>query len=215
MLTCDDQIGSDATDLFNYLTGYSAKKDYNKLLVSPVNLRDRFEAMIKREIAVHAKSGSGRLIFKMNALVDTHIIQLLYAASQAGVKVDLLVRGICCLRPGIPGISDNIQVTSVVGRFLEHSRIYYFHNGGKEEIYLGSADLMPRNIDRRVEVLFPVEGAGLVRHVRDEILSPYLADTVKSRQMKSDGTYLRRAPANGKRGVNTQEKLLKQAAAAK
>ncbi|HUO30592.1 MAG TPA: polyphosphate kinase 1 [Bryobacteraceae bacterium] len=213
MLTCDEELGSDATDLFNYLTGYSAKTDYQKLLVSPVNLRARFEAMIRREIALQAKGVEGRLIFKMNALVDPHVIQLLYQASQAGVKIDLLVRGICCLRPGIAGVSDNIQVISVVGRFLEHSRVYYFRNGGKEEIYLGSADLMPRNIDRRVEVLFPLEGPGLVEHVRDKILKTYLADTIKGRQMKSDGTYVRRSPS-GRRALNSQEWLVKQATAA-
>jgi polyphosphate kinase len=211
MLTCDEELGSDATDLFNYLTGYSAKKDYRKLLVSPVNLRERFEGMIKREIALQSKGEKGHLIFKMNALVDPQVIRLLYMASQAGVKVDLLVRGICCLRPGIAGVSDNIQVTSVVGRFLEHSRIYYFRNGGQEEIYLGSADLMPRNLDRRVEVLFPVEGTELVKHVRDQILAVYLTDTVKGRQMKSDGTYTRRTAPGGKRAVNTQEWLVKQA----
>ncbi len=172
MLTWDDQLGADATDLFNFLTGYSAKKDYTKLLVAPVNLRDRFEAMIQREIAHQRKGEQGHLIFKMNALVDPQVIRLLYEASQAGVKIDLLVRGICCLRPGISGVSENIQVISVVGRFLEHSRIYYFRNGGEEEIYLGSADLMPRNINRRVELLFPLEGEDLVRHVRDNILDP-------------------------------------------
>jgi polyphosphate kinase len=213
MLTCDEELGSDATDLFNYLTGYSAKKDYQKLLVSPVNLRDRFEAMIKREIALQAKGEKGHLIFKMNALVDQQVIRLLYMASQAGVKVDLLVRGICCLRPGIPGVSDNIQAISVVGRFLEHSRIYYFRNGGREEIYLGSADLMPRNLDRRVEVLFPLEGSELIKHVRDEILAVYLSDTVKGRQMKSDGSYARRTAPGGKRAVSGQEWLLKQVAA--
>jgi polyphosphate kinase len=124
-----------------------------------------------------------------------------------------VLRGICCLRPGIAGVSDNIQVTSVVGRFLEHSRIYYFRNGGHEEIYLGSADLMPRNINRRVEVLFPLESSDLIRHVRDEILAVYLNDTVKGRQMKSDGSYTRRTVAGNKRTVNTQEWLLKQAAA--
>jgi polyphosphate kinase len=213
MLTCDDELGSDSTDLFNYLTGYSAKKDYKKLLVSPVNLRDRFEAMIKREIALQAKGEKGHLIFKMNALVDPQVIRLLYMASQAGVKVDLLVRGICCLRPGIAGVSDNIQVISVVGRFLEHSRIYYFRNGGREEIYLGSADLMPRNINRRVEVLFPLEGPDLVRYVRDEILAIYMSDTVKGRLMKSDGTYARRTAPGNKRAVSSQEWLLKQVAA--
>jgi len=214
MLTCDEEVGTDVADLFNFLTGYSAKKDYQKLLVSPVNLRERFEAMIKREIAHQAKGAQGRLIFKMNALVDPHVIRLLYQASQAGVKVDLLVRGICCLRPGIKGVSDNIEVTSVVGRFLEHSRVYYFRNGGHEEIYLGSADLMPRNINRRVEVLFPLEGPDLIRHVRDEILAVYLSDTVKGREMKSDGTYVRRPPAGGKRAINSQEWLVGQAVAA-
>ncbi|MGA2134629.1 MAG: polyphosphate kinase 1 [Bryobacteraceae bacterium] len=213
MLTGDPDIGADATDLFNYLTGYSAKKDYKKLLVSPVNLRERFESMIRREIAIQNKGEKGHLIFKANALVDPQVIRLLYQASQAGVKIDLLVRGICCLRPGIPGVSDNIQVISVVGRFLEHSRIYYFRNGGDEEIYLGSADLMPRNIDRRVEVLFPLEGSDLIRQVRDEILAVYLSDTVKGRQMKSDGTYMRRTPSAGKRAMNTQEWLLKRVAA--
>ncbi|MGO4883268.1 MAG: polyphosphate kinase 1 [Bryobacteraceae bacterium] len=213
MLTCDDELGSDATDLFNFLTGYSAKTDYRKLLVSPVNLRDRFEALIRREIALQAKGGKGHLIFKMNALVDPQVIRLLYMASQAGVKVDLLVRGICCLRPGVAGVSDNIQVISVVGRFLEHSRIYYFRNGGDEEVYLGSADLMPRNLDRRVEVLFPLEGADLIRHVRDDILAVYWSDTEKGRLMKSDGSYVHRTVPNSKRVVNTQEWLLKQAAA--
>jgi len=214
MLTCDPELGADATDLFNFLTGYSAKKDYQKLLVSPVNLRERFEAMIKREIALQNKGEQGRLIFKMNALVDPQVIRLLYQASQAGVKVDLLVRGICCLRPGVPGVSDNIQVLSVVGRFLEHSRIYYFRNGGNEEIYLGSADLMPRNINRRVEVLFPLEGADLIKHVRDEVLDVYLSDTVKGRQMKSDGSYVRRNSSAGKRAVNSQDWLLKSTLAA-
>ncbi|HVN03362.1 MAG TPA: polyphosphate kinase 1 [Bryobacteraceae bacterium] len=213
MLTCDEELGSDTTDLFNYLTGYSAKKDYQKLLVSPVNLRDRFEALIRREIALQAKGVQGHLIFKMNALVDPKVIQLLYQASQAGVKVDLLVRGICCLRPGIPGVSDHIQVISVVGRFLEHSRVYYFRNGGEEQIYLGSADLMPRNLDRRVEVLFPLEGPGLVEYMRDKVLKTYLADTVKSRQMKSDGTYARRSPSGGKKSLNSQEWLIQQATA--
>ena len=215
MLTADPDLGADAADLFNYLTGYSAKKDYSKLLVAPVNLRARFEAMILREIAHQEKGGQGRLIFKMNALVDRRMIRLLYQASQAGVKVDLLVRGICCLRPGIPGVSDNIQVISVVGRFLEHSRIYYFRNGGQEEIYLGSADLMPRNIDHRVEAVFQLENADLVRRVRDDILAVYLSDTIKGRQMQSDGSYVRRKPASGKRAINTQDLLIRRALAGK
>ncbi|MEE9189080.1 MAG: polyphosphate kinase 1, partial [Anaerolineales bacterium] len=157
MFTCDDEIGADATDLFNYLTGYSTKQDYRKLLVAPVNLRERMTALIEREIEHQRTGEQGHLIFKMNSLVDKKMIKKLYEASMAGVKIDLIVRGMCCLRPGIEGVSDNIRVLSVVGRFLEHSRIYYFRNGGQEEILLGSADLMPRNIDNRVEVLFPVE----------------------------------------------------------
>jgi polyphosphate kinase len=192
LLTSNEDIAADTTDLFNYLTGYSAKTDYAKLLVAPVNLRSRFESLIRREIDHQKSGGEGRLIFKMNALVDPQVIRLLYLASQAGVKVDLLVRGICCLRPGIPGVSENIRVVSIVGRFLEHSRIYYFRNAGEEEIYLGSADLMPRNINRRVEVLFPIESRELVRRVKDEILSAYLADNVKAREMAPDGTYRRR-----------------------
>ncbi len=196
LLTCDEAIGEDCTDLFNYLTGYSAKVEYRKLLVAPVNLRDQLEQLIRREIEHHKKDGQGHLIFKMNALVDRRMIQLLYEASQAGVKVDLLVRGICCLRPGVPGVSENIQVTSIVGRFFEHSRIFYFRNGGnnKDEIYLGSADMMPRNLNRRVELAFPVQDPKLVRYLRDEVLATYLQEVVKARHMNSDGTYYARSP---------------------
>ncbi len=192
--TCDDTIGSDATDLFNYLTGYSAKADYQKLLVAPINLRRRFEELIQREIEHQRNGRQGHLIFKINALADKSTIRLLYEASQAGVKVDLLVRGICCLRPGIPGISDNIRVISIVGRFLEHTRIFYFRNAGEEEVYLGSADLMPRNLNHRVEAVFPVEDPKLVRSLRDEILEIYLQDNVKARLMASDGNYSRLVP---------------------
>jgi len=187
--TTDDRIGADVTDLFNYVTGYSAKREYHKLLVAPSNLRRKMEGLILREIEHAAGGGRGHLIFKMNSLEDPGIIRLLYQASQAGVQVDLLVRGICCLRPGIEGISGNIRVTSIVGRFLEHSRIYYFHNGGDEQIYLGSADMMGRNLDRRVEVLFPVESRKLIARLRDEILATYLADTSNGRRMLPDGTY--------------------------
>src|SRR4029078_3108745 len=141
----------DASDLFNLLTGYSRQHRYRKLLVAPVNLRERLTWLIEREIA-HTTSGrGGRLIFKLNALVDPAMIDLLYHAAQAGVKIERVVRGICCLRPGMPGLSENISVRSVVGRFLEHSRIYYFENGGDPEVYLGSADLMQRNLHRRGE----------------------------------------------------------------
>lgn len=208
IFTADEEIGADATDLFNYLTGYSAKKDYRKLLVAPVNLRSRMEALIDREIEHQKNGGCGHLIFKMNALVDPRMIRKLYSASQAGVRVDLIVRGMCCLRPGIPGVSENIRVISVVGRFLEHSRIYYFCNGGQEEIYLGSADLMPRNINWRVEVLFPVQDHRLVRYLRDDVLQTYLNANVKVRLMQKDGSYRRLEPAAGEPPLNPQEWLL-------
>ncbi len=208
MFTSDEEIGADATDLFNYLTGYSTKEDYRKLLVAPVNLRSRLESLVCREIEHASKGRKGHLIFKANALVDPQIIQLLYEASQAGVKVELLIRGICCLRPGIKGVSENITVTSIVGRFLEHSRIYYFYNNGAEEIYLGSADLMPRNIDRRVEVLFPVQKPGMIRHIRENILDIYLNDNVKARRMLADGTYERLKPGT-KPPLNSQTWFMK------
>jgi len=205
MFTASEEVADDVTHLFNYLTGYSAKADYKRLLVSPVNLRARMEAMIEREIEHRKQGREGHLIFKTNALVDPEIIRLLYRASQAGVRVQLLVRGICSLRPGLAGISEHIEVTSIVGRFLEHSRIYYFRNGGDEEVYLGSADLMPRNLDHRVEILFPLADDKLVARVRDELLARYLGDTAKARRMLSDGTYVRKKPANGKPAVNCQE----------
>lgn len=206
--TCDTDIGADATDLFNYLTGYSTKQDYRKLLVAPINLRDRFEEFIREEIEHQKAEGNGHLIFKMNSLVDKKIIQLLYEASGVGVKIDLIVRGMCCLRPGLPGISENIRVISVVGRFLEHSRIYYFHNNGKERVYMGSADLMPRNLNRRVEVLFPVEDKKLIRNVRDDILETYLKDNNRARLMQSDGTYTRLEPPSDEKPMDTQHELM-------
>jgi polyphosphate kinase len=206
--TCDSAIADDVSDLFNALTGYSHKESYRKLLVAPGPMRRQLLERIEREITAHKKTGDGHLIFKMNSLVDRACIQALYRASRAGVKVDLLVRGICCLRPGLPGVSDNITVLSIVGRFLEHSRIYYFHNGGNEEILLGSADLMPRNLDGRVEALFPVEGERLRRAIRDEVLFLYLRDNVKTRRMLPDGTYERIQPAEGETPVNAQLELL-------
>jgi polyphosphate kinase len=191
-LTCNEQIADDGTYFFNALTGYSRKNEPHELLVAPVNLRQRLEDLILREIAHQEKGERGYLIFKMNALEDPQMIRLLYRASQAGVKVDLLVRGVCCLRPFVGGFSDNIQVSSIVGRFLEHSRMYYFRNGGKEEIYLGSADLMRRNLSHRVEILFPVNNPKLVRRLK-EILDVQLADERKSHQLRSDGSYVRSA----------------------
>ena len=210
LFTCDEEIGADATDLLNYLTGYSAMTDYRKLLVAPINLRDRMNTLIEREIEHQRNGENGHLIFKMNSLVDKRIIRNLYRASNEGVKIDLIVRGICCLRPGIKGVSENIRVISVVGRFLEHSRIYYFCNGGSEEIYLGSADLMPRNLNRRVEVLFPLEDASLVRYLRDGVLAEYMHDNIKARVMQPDGTYIRRKQAPKEKPLNIQTYLIEQ-----
>ncbi|HLK17512.1 MAG TPA: polyphosphate kinase 1 [Bryobacteraceae bacterium] len=197
LLTCDAEIAEDATALFNYLTGYSERNEFNKLLVAPVNLRGRLAELIQREIEQQRCGRGGHLIFKMNALEDPGMMQLLLDASRAGVLVDLLVRGICCLRPGIPGVSDHIRVTSLVGRFLEHSRIFWFANGGDDEVYVGSADLMPRNLNRRVEVLFPIRSARLVRRFRDEILHQYLRDDSSARHLQSDGSYTPK-PRNGR-----------------
>ena len=191
MFTSDDAIGADATDLFNYLTGYSAKENYRKLMVAPVQLRDRVAELINQEILQHKKHGDGRIILKMNALVDGDMIRLLYKASQTGIKITLIVRGICCLRPGVEGLSENIQVLSVIGRFLEHSRIYYFYNHGEEIVYLGSADLMPRNLNQRVEVLFPVEDKDMIHHIRNDVLEVYLRDHIKGWRMQPDGSYER------------------------
>ena len=202
--TCDPVIGSDVLDLFNSLTGYSAKKEYRSLLVAPDGIRNEIMRRIEREIERQAEHKDGYLAFKMNALVDKDIIQELYRASQAGVKVDLQVRGICCLRPGMKGVSENITVTSIVGRFLEHARIYYFRNGGDEEVFIGSADMMPRNLDRRVEILFPINDAHLKQVVMRDIFSIHLSDTVKLRRMKSDGTYTRVSVKEGEAALNSQ-----------
>jgi len=189
LLTCDEKIADDATHFFNALTGYSKKDEPQKLLVAPINMRQRLEKLIVREIKHHEKGEQGHLILKLNALEDPEMIRLLYRASQAGVKVDLLIRGLCCLRPGVRGVSENIQVTSIVGRFLEHSRVFYFRNGGAEEIFLGSADLMRRNLSHRVEIIFPVENPKLVRRLKDT-LNIYLTDEKKSNRLQSEGQYI-------------------------
>jgi polyphosphate kinase len=208
LFTCDDEMGADATDLFNYLTGYSTKQEYRKLLVAPVSLRKRLEKMILREIE-HAQQGrKAHLIFKINSLVDPQMIQLLYRASQAGVQVDLLVRGMCCLRPGIKGISENIRVISIVGRYLEHSRLFYFHNDGRENIYLGSADLMPRNLNHRVEVVFPVENKEQIKYLRQYVLDTYLKDNTRARILQTNGTYIRLTPEAGRDAIDVQEKFM-------
>ncbi|PSB12458.1 polyphosphate kinase 1 [filamentous cyanobacterium CCP2] len=210
LLSCQEDLGADLTDLFNYLTGYSQQKAYRKLLVAPVSLRSRMLAMIQREID-HAKNGkSGRIIAKMNSLVDSQIIALLYEASQVGVQIDLIVRGICCLRPGVEGVSENIRVISIVGRYLEHSRIFYFQNDGKEEVYIGSADWMPRNLDRRVEAITPVEDPDLVKDL-EEILSVMLSDNRQAWELQPDGSYVQRRPKEGEPPRSSQEMLTKMA----
>lgn len=211
MFTCDEEIGADCSDVFNYLTGYSLKEDYRKLLVAPINLRSQFENLIRHEMNNQKNGERGHIIFKMNSLVDPPLIKLLYQASRAGVRIDLSVRGICSLRPGIKGMSDNIRVVSVLGRFLEHSRIYYFRNGGKPNIYLGSADLMPRNLNRRVEVLFPVEEPALVRHIRSHILKTLMEDNVKSRVMLPDGSYRHLKPRSERTARNAQRTFIRSA----
>ena len=188
MFTCNEAIGEDATAVFNMLSGYSEPQGWNKLSLAPIWMKDKFLSLIGRETE-HAVNGEeGRIIAKMNSLCDQDIIMALYEASNAGVKIDLIVRGICCLKVGIPGISDNIIVHSIVGNFLEHSRIYYFKNGGNEEYYLSSADWMPRNLERRVEILFPVENAELTARLM-HILSAELQDNLKAYILQPDGTY--------------------------
>ena len=189
LFTVNEQLANEVAELFNALTGYSKHTGYKKLLVSPINTRQRIIEMIEREVEWNRKEKKGRIIMKMNALVDPTTIRALYMASCEGVRIDLIIRGICCLKPGIPGISDNIRVISVIGRFLEHSRAYYFYNGGKEELYLGSADLMPRNLDDRVETLFPVFDKSLIPKVMAD-LDLILSDNVKAWQMNADGIYL-------------------------
>ena len=204
LLTCDADMGADATELFNTLTGYSTQTYYRSLLVAPTAMRERLLALIEREIAQQRAGRPARLIFKMNSLVDERLIRALCRAAQAGVPVDLIVRGICCLRPGVPGVSDRIRVISIVGRFLEHSRIYYFDNGGDSEVYMGSADLMPRNLDRRVEILFPIKDARIRSYIRRTILEVEWRNNVRGHELQPDGSYLRRQPAPGEPVIDSQ-----------
>lgn len=207
--TCDEEMATDATNLFNFLTGYSTMEEYQKLLVAPVSLRSKLEALINREIK-HAQEGrGGHLIFKVNSIVDNEMTRKLYEASEAGVKIDLIVRGMCCLVPGIENMSSNIRVISVVGRFLEHSRVFYFHNAGKEKVFLGSADLMTRNLSRRVETLFPVEDERHIRYLRDSVLETYLKDNTSARRMQTDATYTHIHAKEGEENVEVQEWMMK------
>jgi polyphosphate kinase len=207
VLTDDQEMAAEVAEVFNYITGYGLPESYPSLSVAPHELRSDLVQLVEREI-VHAQAGrGGRLIFKMNSLVDPKMIRLLYQASQAGVEVDLIVRGICCLRPGLPGVSERIRVRSVVGRFLEHSRIYWFANDGMPRVLIGSADLMQRNLDHRVEVLAPVLAPELVTRLED-ILVVYLADNVKARVMQPDGTYRRVQREPGDPLIEAQEVFL-------
>ncbi len=189
MFTADEEIGKDAAELFNYLTGYSRQSEYRGLLVAPITLRKDLDALLDREIE-HQRSGRpARIIAKFNRLADKQMIQKLYETAQAGVKIDLIVRGICMLRPGVPGLSENITVRNIVGRFLEHSRVFYFGNGGNEDIYIGSADWMTRNLKHRIEVVAPVLDPEIKRYLKDVVLDAYLRDNVKARLLLPDGTY--------------------------
>jgi polyphosphate kinase len=210
-MTCDPDIATDVSYLFNSLTGYSMMNEYSKLVVAPGLMRQQLLGRIEREIDSHKKEGGGHLVFKMNSLVDKACIMALYRASMAGVKVELQIRGICCLRPGVERVSENIEVTSVVGRFLEHVRLYYFRNGGDEELLVGSADLMPRNLDGRVETLFPIEDEDLRRSLLDDVLLLHLSDNVKARCLRSDGTYERTILDTDSAPVDSQAALLERA----
>jgi len=217
LLTADPEITRSVHDVFSFLTAYAEHPSYGPLLVAPLDLAEKCMTLIERE-AEHARLGRPAcMIVKVNSLLDKDIIRSLYSASQAGVDIDLLVRGICALRPGVRGVSDRIRVRSIVGRFLEHSRIFYFENGGEPEVYLGSADWMPRNLHERVEVLFPLKNPLLRDRVVQEILAAYLADNVKSRFLQKDGLYLRpwqsprgrsKRPPRGAAAFNAQEFLL-------
>ena len=197
LMTADEALGADVGELFNMLTGSSKQQAHRSLLVAPLDMQHKLINKIEREIERQRKTGNGHLIFKCNGLTDEEMTAALYRAAQAGVRVDLLVRGVCSVRPGIPGLSECMRVHSIVGRFLEHHRFYYFFNGGDEELYAGSADLMDRNLHRRIETLFPIRDEKLLRHLRDDVLDLYLRDNVQAREMLADGTYVRITPGEG------------------
>ena len=208
LLTCDDAIGRDATELFNYLTtGFSPIRNYQKLLPAPNLLKKFLLERIEREIVGHTSANPGLIQFKMNALEDADIAEALYRASQAGVRVDLIVRDSCLVRPGLPGISENMRVISIVGRFLEHARVYYFHNGGEEEYFISSADAMKRNLEYRVEVLVPVESPELRKEIR-AMLDAQLNDRRSSWELKTDGSYLQLTSGDGEDPRSSHEILI-------
>jgi polyphosphate kinase len=206
LFTASPSLGADLSDLFNALTGFSRQRLYRKLIMAPASMRSRFLEMIEREAKHAAEGRGGRIIAKMNAIVDPEIIEALYDASRAGVQIDLIVRGICCLRPGVEGVSDHIRVISIVGRFLEHSRVFYFRNAGEEEFYFGSADWMPRNFDRRVEAVAPVEDPDLHERLRS-LLDTCLNDNRQAWDLQPDGSYVQRHP-NGEPEHSAQAMFL-------
>jgi polyphosphate kinase len=209
LFSSNKDLCEDVSQVFNYLTGYSEMKEFKKLFVSPINTRQKFLELIEREISNKQNGGNAQLIFKLNSLVDPLIIAALYEASNQGVKIDLIVRGICCLKPGVKGLSENIKVTSVVGRYLEHSRIYYFLNNGSEEVYLSSADLMQRNLDRRVETTFPIIDEEIKQTVVNGILKVYLKDNQKARKLLSNGEYERVTPRKNEEIISVQDYFMK------
>jgi polyphosphate kinase len=206
--TCDKDICTDITDLFNYLTGYSKQSDFKKLIVAPINMREKFLSLILKEIENAKTGGKAHIILKLNSLVDPTLIAALYEASNSGVSVDLIIRGICCLVPGVEGLSENIRVVSIVGRYLEHSRVLYFYNNGNEDIYLSSADFMQRNLDRRVEIAFPVEDPKLKTELMRTLIGVSLRDNTKSRQLVSDMSYIKVNGKTNSRKINSQEWLM-------
>lgn len=204
LFSCRPELGADLTHLFNFLTGYSRQRDYNKLMVAPMRLRDRLLDLIRQETANARQGGTSRIILKMNAITDTQMIMALYEASQAGVKIDLIVRGMCCLRPGVAKVSENIRVLSVIGRFLEHSRIFYFQNQDRSQVLIGSADWRGRNLDRRVEVVVPIEEPAIAAELL-EILNVMLSDNLQAWELQSDGTYIQRQPNEGEPVLASQQ----------
>jgi polyphosphate kinase len=207
-LTANQDIGTEVNDLFNFLTGYSQKADYRYLLVAPKTLKKEIINRIDREIERHKANGCGYIAIKANNLEEKEVIKTLYKASQAGVKIDLNIRALCCLRPGIEGVSENIKEISIIGRFLEHTRIFYFRNGGEDEVLLGSSDLMSRNLEKRVEILFTVPDPHLKKLIKEKILDIHLRDTVKARELLPDGSWMRVKPTENKEPLNSQQWLI-------
>jgi polyphosphate kinase len=204
MFTCDDAVGEDATEMFNYLTGSSRQMKYRKLLVAPVNLKEKTVELIDREIRHRQEGRPAHIVAKLNRLADKEIIEKLYEASKAGVKIDLIVRGVCMLRPGVEGLSENITVRNIIGRFLEHSRVFYFANGGEEEVYIGSADWMARNLKYRIEVVAPVTNPALQHYLKHVLLAAYLRDNVKARELNPDGSYVKVSMELGEKPFDSQ-----------